>query len=137
MTGIRLRLFRQNQDPSGSRRERLRTRQTSLIGPGPRGDVWFVDPVFVRVVHALNLLIAELLLGMATDLLEFRNPIDSVNRQAEAVDLIFYRQLQRGVYISLLLVATYMQAFMVLAAISEPMDKPRVSMEIENHRLVL
>src|ERR1700751_3712330 len=85
---------------------------------------------------ALDLQVAKLFLCVGDNVLEFRNPIDGVNRQAEAVDLVFDREFQWRVDISLFLVAAYMHAFMVLPAIGQAMNEPGIAMEVENHRLV-
>ena len=53
--------------------------------------------MLVRVVAAFDLLVQEALLGVAADLLQTRHAVDHVHRQAEAVDVVVDRQLQRRI----------------------------------------
>src|SRR6516165_10904255 len=60
--------------------------RVSLVRPRPVRHIGFVDPMSMRVVHALNLQVTKLFFGMSSDSLKFRNTVDGVNRQTETID---------------------------------------------------
>ena len=62
--------------------------------------------------------------------------VDDIDRQVEAVDLIADRQFQWRVDIAFFFVAAYVNIRVVGPPISELVNQPRVSVKIENHRLV-
>lgn len=89
----------------------------------------------MSIIHALNLNVAEFLLGVTADFLKLRNTVDGVNREAEAIDFVRNGQLEGSVDIPLLLVAADVDAS-VRPAVSKPVDQPGISVEVEDDRLV-
>src|SRR5262245_52678333 len=65
--------------------------------PGPPIDLRLVDAVLVCESLALDLLVAELLLGVRAAGAQRRHPVDRVDREAEAVDLVLDRQVERSI----------------------------------------
>lgn len=60
-------------------------------GPFPIGDLGFVYAVFVGIVAAGDLHAAQFFLDVRARDVKARNPVDHVDGQAEAVDLVAYR----------------------------------------------
>ena len=90
----------------------------------------------MSIIPARDLLVEKLLARVGADEAESRDTVDGVYRQAEAIDLIRYRQLQRRVDVAFLLVAADVEVPVISAAIRQSMNKPRVAVKIENHRPV-
>ena len=65
-----------------------------------------------------------------------RHPVDDVDHQVEAVHLVQDRELQRRVDVALLLVAAHVQVVVVVEAVGELVDQPRIAVEVEDDRLV-
>src|SRR6266511_3237563 len=70
---------------------RLASRPCPLIGLG------LVDTVLVGVALAVDLHVAQLLLDVRAGHVQARDPIDDVDREAEAVDLVADGQIERRV----------------------------------------
>src|SRR5262249_13528128 len=81
--------------------------------PLPAGRLRLVDAVLVGVIAALDLAVHQLVASVAADGAELRHPVDGVHRQAEAIDLVLDRQLQRRVDVASLLVAADVQVSVV------------------------
>ena len=64
------------------------------------------------------------------------HPVDHVDHQIEAVDLVEDRELERRVDVALLLVAAHVQVLVVREAVGELVDQPGIAVEVEDHRLV-
>src|SRR5579871_5490501 len=107
-----------------------------LVGPAPSRDLRGVDAMFVCVPAAGDLTVAELLLGMCADALQSGDAVDGVDGKAEAVGFVVDRQLHRRIDVTFFLVAAHMQVLVVSAPVGQSMDQPRISMEIEDDRLV-
>src|SRR5271165_4636265 len=107
-----------------------------LVRPHPSRGFGLVDAVFVRVIAALDLHVQEAFFGVAADLLQARHAVDGVHRQAEAVNVVVDGQFKRRVDVALLLVTAHMHVVVIVAAVSEAMNQPRVSVEVEDDRLV-
>ena len=97
------------QNAKASRKSHFSARARASIRPLPVCGFGLIDAVLVRVVHALDLHIAELLLRVRAGHLEPRHAVDDIHRQCEAVDLVLDGQLQRSVDVALLLVAADVQ----------------------------
>ena len=67
---------------------------------------------------------------------EARHPVDRVDRQAETVGLVLDGQFQRRVDVALLLVAAHVDVVLAGPAVGEPVDQPRIGVEVEDDRLV-
>lgn len=106
------------------------------VRPSPPGNIGFVRPVFVGVVPAPYLFVLEFLHGMAADALKLRHTSDRIHGQTEAINFVLDGQFQRRINVALLLVAADVQVLMVCAAVRQPVDEPRVSVEIENDRFI-
>src|SRR5262249_36725029 len=61
--------------------------------------------------------------------------VNGINSQTEAINLVVDGQFHRRVDVAFLLVPAYMQA-LILSAISQAMDQPRVAVEVEDDRFV-
>src|ERR1039458_9667596 len=73
---------------------------------------------------------------MRANALKFGNAVNGVNCKTEAVSFVVDRQFHRGIDVPFLLVAAHMEVFVVGATVGQPVNQPRVSMEIENDRLI-
>src|SRR5208282_1173485 len=104
--------------------------------PLPIRDVTRIDTELVRVVFAFYLLVKQKLPNIGSSNVESWDPVDRVDRQAEAIRLVLDRQLQRRVDISHFLVAAYVDVVLTRPAIGEPVNKPRIGMEVEDYRLI-
>jgi hypothetical protein len=90
-----------------------------LIGVGPAGD----------------LRVAEFLLGVAPDPLQFGNTVNGVDGQAEAIGLVVDGQFHRRVDVAFLFVSPHVKS-LVRATLGQAVNQPWISVEIENNRLV-
>src|SRR5271166_4827463 len=106
-----------------------------LLRPSPPGDLRPVDEMLVRVGPAGNLLITELIFGVAPDPLQSGNSVNGVDGQAESIDLVVDRQLHRGVDIAFFLITTYVHS-LVLPAVGQAVNQIRITVEVENDWLV-
>src|ERR1043165_5539493 len=68
--------------------------------------------------------------------MKFWNPIDDIDGQRVAIDLIDDCQFHRGIYISSFFVATNMQVPMIGPVIGEFVNQPGIPMEVEDNGLV-
>ena len=66
-------------------------RERSLVWPSPASNLGDIGPVFVSVVPACNLHVAEAFYGVRSNRLQPRNTLDYVYCQAEAVDFVHDR----------------------------------------------
>ena len=73
---------------------------------------------------------------MAADLLQPRHAIHYIHSQAEAVNVVVDGEFQRRIDVALLLVSAHMNVVVIRAPISQPMNELRISVEIEDDRLV-
>src|SRR5271167_176944 len=108
----------------------------TLIRPLPVRDVWSIHAEFISVVFACDLLVAQGLANAGPRDAETGHPVDGVNGQAEPVGLVANGQLQRRVDVALLLVTAHMDVALAGPAVREPVDQPRIGVEVEDHRLV-
>src|SRR5690625_2564962 len=109
---------------------------TTSEGPGPVANVGMIHPVAVGVVDAVDAQVAQLLLDVCALHLQTGHAIDHVDGETEAVDPVLDGEFERRVDTAALHVAADMQVAMVGTAVSEPVDKPRIAVEIEQDRLV-
>src|SRR5208337_3541626 len=124
----------------GGRREGTGHRSCPLqslgaVRPPPSGNFRSIDAIFVCVSPAFDLLVPELLLGVRPDPLEPRYPVDGVDRQRIAIDLVIHGQLHRGIDVALFLVATHVYV-PVGASVGQAVNQVRIAVEIEDDRLV-
>src|SRR5262245_9392878 len=56
------------------------------IRPSPSHDLRHIDPVFIRIVAAIDLHVAIFFLGMRTDALQLARAVDHIDGKAETVD---------------------------------------------------
>src|SRR2546425_3144144 len=108
----------------------------NLVRPRPLIDFGLVDSVFVGVVLAVDLHVAQLLLDVRAGDPQALHPIDDVDREAEPVDLVTNGQIERRVDVALLFVAAYVQVLVIGAPVGQPMDQPGIPVEVEDDRLV-
>src|SRR4029450_603472 len=116
--------------PPGTRQEAPRSWPRPLIA------LRLVNSVLVGIALAVDLHVAQLLLDMRAGDPQARYPIDDVDRETEAVDLVTNGQIERRVDVALLLVAAHVQVLVIGAPVGQPMDQPRISVEVEDNGLV-
>lgn len=107
-----------------------------LVRPLPGGHVWLIRAVRVGVVAARNLLVEKLVSGVGADGLKLGNALDDIHRKTEAIDLVLDSQLHGSIDIAVLLVSADVYVLVIRPAVSEAMDEPRISMEIEDDGLI-
>jgi len=88
------------------------------------------------VVFACDLLVAQGFSNTGSGDAETGHSVDGVNGQAEAVGLVANGQFQRRVDVALLLVASHVDVALARPAVSEPVDQPRIGVEVEDYRFV-
>ena len=94
----------------------------NLIRPLPGLNVGAIDAMLVSVVPALNLQIVEFLFCVSSDSLQFRDAVNRIDGQTEAIDLVLDGQIEWCVDVSFFLVAANVHVVMVRAPISQAMD---------------
>ena len=117
---------------NGPPRAQALGRLACLVRPLPAGNIGPIDTVPVRVGPAGDLVIEKFRQGGAANPLQSWNVLNHIHGQGEAIDLILDRQLQRSVDIPLFLITMDVEVVMVAATVSQAMDEPRISVEIEN-----
>ena len=108
----------------------------SLKRPSPVDDFGLVDAVLVGVVAAVELLVQQRLARMRAAHLQRRDTVDRVDRQRKPIHLVLNGESIGVLMLPLLLVAAHMQVVVIGAAIGQPMNQPRIGMEVEDDRLV-
>ena len=106
------------------------------VRPSPICDLRHIDAVLMRVVAAIDLDVAEPLLGVSPDFLELRGAVDRVDRQGEAVDLIVDGEFHGRVDIAFFLVPAHVQIPVIGAAVGQAMNQPGITVEIEDDGFV-
>src|SRR5271166_1027125 len=101
----------------------------------PSCNLGAVDTVLVCVCPACDLMVTEFLFRVTANLLQLGYAIDRVNCQAKAINFVVHRQLHWCVDVTFLLVAANMDPF-VIASVSQAVNQPWVSVEIEDDRFV-
>src|SRR5437660_11097375 len=109
---------------------------TRLARPLPVYDLRFIGTVFVGVIAAGDLFVSEIILGMGAGHLKARHPISRFDCDAKAVDSVTNRQLESRVDAALFLITAHVQIVVIMAAISEAMNHPRIGVEIKDDWLI-
>ena len=91
--------------------------------------------MLICVSPAGDLPVAEFFFRMSADSFESGNAIDRVDCQAEPIGFVIDRQFHWSIDVAFLLVPPDMKP-LVLPAISQTMNQPRVTVEIKNDGLV-
>ena len=104
--------------------------------PLPIPDFRHVLAMFVDVFFVLDELVPKLLLEIDAFDARLRQPIDRVHHEVEAVQVIQHSHVEGCCDRAFFFVAADMQVLVVGAAVSQPVDQPRVSMEGKDDRLV-
>jgi hypothetical protein len=68
--------------------------------------------------------------------LKFRDAIDDVDRQAEAINFIVDGKFHRSIDIALFLVTPYVEVRMVRATVGQAVNQPGITMKVKNNRFV-
>src|SRR5713101_1670206 len=89
-----------------------------LLRPLPVANFFFINPFGVSEIDALDNLVFQPFLHVRADRPQVRHAVDNVDRQVEAIDLVENREFQRSINVAFLLISTYVNVLMVLAAIS-------------------
>ena len=88
------------------------------------------------MVLARDLLIQEFFANAGPRDAEAWHPVDGVDGYAEAVGLVANGKFQRRIDIAMLLVATHVNVLLVGPAVGEPVDEPRIAVEVDDHRFI-
>src|SRR5262249_892975 len=108
----------------------------TLIRPHPLRRFRLINAILMRVIPALDLLIQESLLRVPSDSRESGDGVHNIHRQAEAVDVVVDRQLQRRVDTAFLFVSPHVNVAVIRAPVGEPMNQLRIPVKVEQDRLV-
>ena len=92
--------------------------------------------MFIRVPPASDLPVAEALFSVRANGLKFGNAVNCVDRQTEAVGFVVDRQFHRRIDVPFFLVAAHMQVLVIGTPVGQSVGEPRISVEIEDDRLV-
>jgi len=103
--------------------------------PHPISDFGQVLAVQVDVSFVLDQLVPELLLQVDAPLAGLRHAIDCVHHEVEAVQVVQHRHVEGGGDSPLLLVTADVDVVVVGAAITQPMDQPRLGAYLSCLRL--
>jgi len=90
----------------------------------------------VGVRPRINLQVAKLLFRMRADCLQFRHPIDYVNCQGEAIDFILDCQFHGRIDVAALFITAYVQIFVIVPVVGQPVNQPRIAVKAEDDRFV-
>ena len=97
--------------------------------PAPVVDLRCIHAVGVGVAAVFLDLVLHPLLDVGSAGAEALDPVDHIDHQVEAVDLVADGQFQRSVDVSVLLVTANVEVGMVRAPAVEPADQPWVAMD--------
>lgn len=104
-----------------------------ITRPRPLGQKIRVNAILKRLVPRLDLPVQQILPRGRAAIVQARNPIDGVHREAEAVRLVPDGQLERGVDISLLRVPAHVQvAVRARPLVRQAVHEPGVAVEVED-----
>ena len=92
--------------------------------------------MLMRVEPGIDLLIQKLFLGMRADVVQPWHPVDYVDGQREPIDFVVDGEFHWRIDVASLLVAAHVQVSVIVSTVSEAMNQPWVTMEVENNRLV-
>jgi len=88
-------------------------------------------------IHAMLLdLILHFLLHMSGSGAKRFDAIDHIDHEVEAVDLVDDGQFERCVDISIFFIAADMETTLLIPSIDQPVNQPRIAVEIENDGLI-
>ena len=104
------------------------------LAPMPMPNILTVYAVAVRIGETVVLLIAHCLRDGGGARVETGHQPNRIDDQAEAVDVILYRKLQRCIDTAALDVAANMQMAMAAATVSQSVNQPGIAMKIEQDR---
>src|SRR6185437_8684601 len=105
-------------------------------GPGPLADLRRVLAVLAAVRTRLEPPVDHLLAHVVGLAREPREPVDRVDDEVEAVEVVEHDHVERRRRRALLLVAAHVEVRVVRAAVSEAVDQPRVAVVGEDDRAV-
>lgn len=108
----------------------------SGVGPLPLADFGSIGAFLPRIVGIGNDLILHLLFDVRTGDLQPGHPVDDINDQIKAINLVAHSQIQRCVDLVHFLVPAHMHVMMVRASVGQPVDQPGVAVEVEDHRFI-
>ncbi len=101
----------------------LRSGLRKFLGPLPLAYFLPINPILMRIVHAVNDLLLQPFLGMGSGYLQRRNPVNHIDREVETVHLIENCQLQRRIDVAFLLVSAHMEVGVVRSPVRQLVDQ--------------
>src|SRR4051794_14106206 len=104
-----------------------RPRLASSVLPLPIQDFRHIDTMLMNVLFVLDEFVAQQLLEMSTDALQFGHAVYGVSCKMESVQFIHYRHVEWRCRRAFFFIAAYVQVVMIVAAISQPVNQPRIS----------
>src|SRR5947208_6070462 len=115
----------------------LLQRQSPLpVRPLPVADLWQIIPVLDDVLLMFNEFIADRLLHISSDVCKFRDAVDDISYQVEAVQIVPDDHVERSRRCALFFVPSNVKIRMVSSPISETMNEPRIAVERKDDRFV-
>src|SRR5260370_2162669 len=115
----------------------LRTRtRNGLLRPGPIENFRRVLPVVARVLTRVQSLVDHLLANVSRPRAERWDPIDDVNHEVVAIDVVHHRTVEGRGGRALLLAPAAVDVLVIRPAIRQAVDQPWVAVVGEDHRLV-
>src|SRR5205823_9775039 len=105
---------------------RTRTRNPS-VRPGPARDLGRVLAVVARVLPAAQAVVDHLLADVGGLRTERRDPVDDVDHEVIAVEVVEHDHVERSRCRALLLVAAHMKVVVIRAPVGKAVDEPRVA----------
>jgi hypothetical protein len=140
-----MRLSREGHDPiqrkiKAKGREIRAVRLPNLgfesVWPLPIQNFWHVDAMLVDVLLVFNKFVADELFEMSAHPLQLGNSIHHVAGQMETIEVIQHRHIKWSRRRALFFIAAHVKVIVIMAAISEAMDQPRIPVISEDHRLI-
>jgi hypothetical protein len=102
------------------------------VSPRPLIDLGLVHPILVRIIHTVDLHVAQHLFGVGAGDLQGRHAINHIDSQTEPIDLILNSQIQRRVDVSLFLVTAHVEILVIGTSIGQTMDQPGIAVKVED-----
>lgn len=113
-------------------------RHNLFLGPRPRpvANMFRIKPIIERLSLTSHLLIDQLLPNTGSGITKRLNQVNGVNCKTVPIRVVAHSQLEGRVDVALLAVAAHMQVVLTGTLVCQPVDEPRVGVEIEYDWLV-
>ena len=105
-------------------------------GPGPVANLGRVLPVFTAIRTSTQPTVYELLSQVIRFSSELGKPINGVDREMKAIEVVQHHDIERRCGRSLFFVPAHVQVVVVRPPVRQPVDQPRVAVIGEHDRSV-